>query len=98
MVYDSPGSARDISGRRTGLNPRPISMSFARVNHGGRLATGNWAKPTDEDIDIGQNGRAVGAASTCGRGGSAVGWCCLCRNAWVAMRMEELFLMVPVSN
>ena len=40
VVCGSVGSARDISGRRTGLNPRPITMSSARTNHGGRLGRG----------------------------------------------------------
>ena len=48
VVCGSPGSARDISGRKTVLNPGLISMSSARANHGGRLATGNWAKSIAE--------------------------------------------------
>ena len=47
-VCGSPGSACGISGRGTGLNPRPISMSSSRPNHCGRLANGNWARPTVE--------------------------------------------------
>ena len=38
VVCCSPGSARAISGRGTGLNPRPESMPSTRANHGGRLA------------------------------------------------------------
>ena len=38
MVCCSPGSACDITGRRTGLNPGLVSMPSAGANHGGRLA------------------------------------------------------------
>ena len=42
---------------------------------------------------------AAGARSACGKGGSGVRQGRLrCRNEWVAMRMEEPFLMVHVSN
>ena len=61
MVCGSPGSARGISGRRISLNPGPISMSSTRVNHGRKLATGNWAKQIIE-----------GPKWACGRGGFVV--------------------------
>ena len=44
MVCSSSGSARAISGRGTGLNPRPESMPSAGVNHDGRLSTGTGPK------------------------------------------------------
>ena len=53
-VCGSPVSARGISGRRTGLNPGPISMSSSLPNHYGRLANGNWGRPT---VGQGRNGR-----------------------------------------
>ena len=37
MVCGSPGSARAISSRGTGLNPGPKSMPSAGANHGGKL-------------------------------------------------------------
>ena len=37
VVCGSPGSARAISGRGTGLNPGPKSMPTACTNHGWRL-------------------------------------------------------------
>ena len=56
-VCGNPGSARSISGGRTGLNPGPISMSSSLPNHCWRLANGNWARPTEE-----------GPKWACGRG------------------------------
>ena len=40
VVCGSLGSARAISGRGTGLNPRPESMPSEGENHGGRLRRG----------------------------------------------------------
>ena len=66
MAYGSPGSARAISSRGTGLTPGPESLPFTCANHGCRLATG-----TGQNRQVrGRNGRAAGttSASTCGRG------------------------------
>ena len=61
VVCGSLRSTRAISGRGMSLNPRPESMPSAGVNHGGRLATGNWETPTVERQKL-----------ACGRGASGV--------------------------
>ena len=66
VAYGSPGSARAISGRGTGLIPVPESLPSTCANHGCRLATG-----TRQTRQLrGRNGRAAGMAPTspCGRG------------------------------
>ena len=55
MASSSPGSARAISGRGTGLTPGPGSMPPTGANHGCRLATG-----TGQTRQVrGRNRRAV---------------------------------------
>ena len=44
------------------MNPRPVSMLSSRANHGKRLATGNWAKPTVEGPKWACQGRLQRAA------------------------------------
>ena len=58
MACGSPESARTISGRGTGLTPRPESLPSACANHGCRLAigTGQTRKLS------GRNERAAGTA------------------------------------
>ena len=44
MACGSPGCARSISGRGTGLTPGPESLPLAGANHGGRLSIGTGPK------------------------------------------------------
>ena len=70
MAYGSPGSARAISGRGTGLTPGPESLPSACTNHGCRLATG-----TGQTRQVrGRNGHAAGTAPACSGARQWVRW------------------------
>ena len=61
MACGSPGCARAISGKGTGLSPGPESLPSVGANHGGRLAT-----ETRQTRQLrGRNGRVAGKASVC---------------------------------
>ena len=64
MAYGSLGSARAISGKGTGLTPRPGSMPSVGANHGGKLGCATAVS------QMSSRGLQV---SACSRGGSGVG-------------------------
>ena len=72
VVCGSPGSARAISGRGTGLNPRPESMPSAAANHGGKLRRA--AVACGRSLRQERLRCAVGEAKARGRGSSGAGW------------------------
>ena len=63
MTCGSPGSTRAISGRGTGLTPRPESLSSMGTNHGRRLSTGTRPKW----------GGTIGASCRCAEAGEVEG-------------------------
>ena len=72
MANGSLGYASAISGRGTGLTPRPGSMPPTGANHGCRLLAG-----TGQTRQVrGRNRIAVGTAQTGWGSGCAEGDCC----------------------
>ena len=68
MVFGSPGGARSISGRGTGLNPGPELMPSVGANHGGNLRRAAGAAEVRGKVSSGAEWLSVPMRIEGGRG------------------------------